>query len=256
MSIKDVQLKAEDLWVTFHPEDNREHSVLKGMNFTIYEGEILGLMGRSGCGKTVTAMTIMGLVERIGGRVTEGKILYKNEKQKALKDLLTLKEPELIQIRGREIAMISQNPVAVLNPVVPVGKQLEQTIAYYHHCLDDGLENRKDYLQEESEEILGLSGLAREKGIRNKYPNQLSVGMCQRVAIGLGICGRPKLLIADEPTASLDYGSKDWVLEKLLQLRERLSMSILLITHDRQGCNYMADRIINMQDGSIGEGNG
>ena len=109
---------------------------------------------------------------------------------------------------------------------------------------------RSDY---EMSEVLRLSGLAEEKNIRNKYPDQLSVGMCQRVAIALGICGYPKLLIADEPTASLDYDCKDLILKELLNLREKLSMTILLITHDTKGCGYMADRVLHLKNGRIGD---
>ncbi|MDD4583547.1 MAG: ABC transporter ATP-binding protein [Eubacteriales bacterium] len=238
-------LKINNLWVSFISGASAESSVLKGTRLQIGKGEIVGLMGRSGCGKTTTAMAIMGLTERNGGKIMAGKILLQNiSGNEQYIDLLELNQKEMVEIRGREIAMISQNPVSVLNPVIPIGKQLMGTLAYY---------NKSANLEEELDRVLTLSGLWEDKDIIKKYPHQLSVGMCQRVAIGLGICGGPKLLLADEPTASLDYCNKRWILNKLLQLNTELSMSILLITHDRESCGSVADRILYMKNGRIGE---
>lgn len=238
-------LKINNLSISFIPGSSAESNVLKGTHLQIGKGEIVGLMGRSGCGKTTTAMAIMGLTERNGGKIMSGEILLQNiGGEEQYRDLLELNEKEIMEIRGREIAMISQNPVSILNPVIPIGKQLMGTLAYYNKSAD---------LEQELDHVLALSGLGEDKSIIKKYPHQLSVGMCQRVAIGLGICGRPKLLLADEPTASLDYCNKQWILKKLHQLNKELSMSVLLITHDRESCASVADRILYMKNGRIGE---
>ena len=183
-------LRINNLWVSYMSGASAESTALKGIHFQIDKGEIVGLMGRSGCGKTTTAMAIMGLTERNGGKIMAGKIRYLQNISGSEQyiDLLELNQKEMMEIRGKEIAMISQNPVSVLNPVIPIGKQLMGTLAYYNKSAD---------LEEELDRVLTLSGLGEDKNIIKKYPHQLSVGMCQRVAIGLGICGRPKLLLAD-----------------------------------------------------------
>ncbi len=249
------QLKVEDLWAGFPSASHEDHSILRGLDFAVYSGEVLGLLGPSGCGKTLTALTIMGLAGKIGAKITSGRIFFKrkNERDCTMIDLLKIREEEYLPLRGMQISLISQNPVSVLDPVVPVGRQLARTIAYYRGWKGRMTKAEKDELEMEMEKTLNLSGLSGVQGIREKYPCELSVGMCQRVAIGLGICGGPALLIADEPTASLDYDSRDWIYDTLLMLRQELSMSLLLITHDERKCREAANRILIMEEGKVKE---
>jgi peptide/nickel transport system ATP-binding protein len=255
MGSDELQLKVEDLRVGFPSLEEPDHSILRGMGFYIHSGEILGLMGPSGCGKTLTALTIMGLAGRIGAKVTSGRILFfcKGEGKRGVVDLMKICEEGFRSIRGRQLSMIWQNPVAVLDPVVTVGRQLTQTMAFYHGWERRMTRKQREQLESEAEEILKLCGLSGVHGIREKYPGQLSVGMCQRVAIGLGICGKPRLLIADEPTASLDHDSRDGIFDTLFKLRQELNMSILLITHDEKKCRESADRILRMEKGRVAE---
>lgn len=249
------QLKVENLWAGFPSALEPDHKVLKGLDFSVYPGEIVGLMGHSGCGKTLTALTIMGLAERVGAKITWGRVLFnkRNGKESEVTDLLKIPEGDHLSLRGRQLSMISQNPVSVLNPVVPVGRQLEQTIAYYRGWKGRMGKEQREELESAVEKTLRLSDLWGVHKIREKYPSELSVGMCQRVAIGLGICGGPALLVADEPTASLDHDSRDWVFDTLFMLRRELSMSLLLITHDERKCREVADRILIMEGGKVRE---
>lgn len=249
------QLKVENLWVGFPSASEPDHRVLRALDFSVYSGETVGLMGPSGCGKTLTALTIMGLAGRIGAKITSGRILFNrsNDGESTVIDLLKTPEEDYLPLRGRQVSMISQNPVSVLDPVAPVGKQLARTLAYYHGWERRMTKGQREELESEIEKTLKLSGLSGVQKIREKYPCELSVGMCQRVAIGLGICGRPTLLIADEPTASLDHDSRDWVFDTLSALGQDLSMSLLLITHDEKKCKEVADRILIMEEGMVNE---
>ncbi len=247
-------LVVEDLWLGFPEKGRVDTCILRGVDFGIRYGEILGLMGASGCGKTMTALTILGLADRMGARVMKGRVRFPMaDGVEVEKDILAIPEEERISLRGRKLAYISQNPLAALNPVVPVGKQLQQTIAFYRGFKGGISPSQRQWLAEESRQVLQFCGLAKEKGIEGKYPNQLSVGMCQRAAIGLAICGRPELLIADEPTASLDADSRDWVMENLCRLRDQLSMSMLLITHQEKLSRTAADRVLRMEEGRVEE---
>ncbi len=250
-----AQLKVENLCAGFPSALDSDHSILRGLDFSVGSGEIVGLMGPSGCGKTLTALTIMGLAGKIGAMITSGRVLFNrsNGRESTVTDLLKITEEDYISLRGRQVSMISQNPVSVLDPVVPVGKQLVRTVAYYRGWEGRRTKEQREALESEVENTLRLSGLSGVYKIREKYPSELSVGMCQRVAIGLGICGGPALLIADEPTASLDHESRDWVFETLFMLRRELSMSLLLITHDEKKCREVADRILIMEGGRVKE---
>ena len=249
------QLQVENLWVSFPSASEPDYNVLRGLDFSVNSGEIVGLMGPSGCGKTLTALTIMGLAGRIGAKVTWGSVFFNrsNGRESTVTDLLKIPEEDYLPLRGRSLSLISQNPVSVLDPVVPVGRQLAQTIAFYRGWEGRATKEQREELESEVETTLRLSGLSGVEKIRKRYPSELSVGMCQRVAIGLGICGGPALLIADEPTASLDYDSRDWVFDTLFTLCRELSMSLLLITHDEKKCREVADKILIMEEGKVKE---
>jgi ABC-type dipeptide/oligopeptide/nickel transport system ATPase component len=249
--MKNDLLHINDLWVHFTGNSreglSEESNILKGISLAVRKGEILGLMGPSGCGKTLLAMTVMGMAQHMGASVKKGNIVYYMSNSKQI-DIAKLNRSDLMKIRGREIALIFQNPASVLNPVMPVGKQLQQTISFYNRLSGT---NRTD-IKKEVHEVMTLCGLDKYPEVEKRYPHELSTGLCQRVAIALGICGRPKLLIADEPTASLDAEGKAWILRELHKINKTLAMSIVFISHDRQACETISDRILYMKHGIIG----
>ena len=175
MRFNELQLKVENLWAGFPSLEEPDSSILRGMDFSIHFGEILGLMGPSGCGKTLTALTVMGLTKRVGAKVTSGRILFfcNGDAGRKEMDLMKISEKDFRKLRGKQISMIWQNPVGVLDPVVTVGRQLRQTIAFYHGWERRLTGGQRERLESEMEEILELCGLSGVHGIREKYPGQL-----------------------------------------------------------------------------------
>lgn len=213
---------------------------LHGVGLEVYPGEILGLVGESGCGKSITSMAVMKLLDP-RARI-RGNVRYKNQ------NLLTLDENRLTQMRGRDIAMIFQDPVSSLNPVHTIGRQLVESIIY--NTAISSLNNNKVVGEKktemaekhqgvsgraariEAERLLSHVGIPETKQCLKKYPHQLSGGMNQRVMIAMALAGRPQLLIADEPTTALDVTIQAQILELIRSLRNEMDMSIILITHD------------------------
>lgn len=211
-----------------------------GVSFRVREGETVCIVGESGCGKSITAMSIMGLVEGPSGRVVNGQIQFDG------KDLLQISKEELRQIRGNDIAMIFQEPMSSLNPVIKIGKQIMEPLMIHQKM------NKKQALAR-AIELIELVGIPRAEQIADSYPHQLSGGMLQRIMIAIAISCSPKLLIADEPTTALDVTIQAQVLDTLRQIKEQSNMSIMLITHDLGVVAEMADYVIVMYSGKIVE---
>ncbi|OOC61324.1 ABC transporter ATP-binding protein [Paenibacillus ihbetae] len=210
------------------------------ISFRIREGETVCIVGESGCGKSITAMSIMGLVDEPHGKVVGGQIRFGD------KDLLKISKEEMRRIRGNDISIIFQEPMSSLNPVITIGRQIMEPL-----MLHQKLNKKQAYAR--ALELIELVGISRAEQIAASYPHQLSGGMLQRIMIAIAISCSPKLLIADEPTTALDVTIQAQVLETLRQSKEQSNMSIMLITHDLGVVAEMADYVIVMYAGKIVE---
>lgn len=231
-------LEVKDLEVSFF-QGKRQTACTDRVSFEVNPGEILCLVGESGCGKSITALSILGLLSR-AGRVTNGQILYQG------RDLLLLREKELDDIRGREIAMIFQDVMYSLNPVFTIGSQLTEVIRRHLH-------HSREQARALSVELLQKTGIPQPETVMRKYPHQLSGGMRQRVMIAMALACKPRLLIADEPTTALDVTIQLQIMQLLRRLRDETGMAILLITHDIGVVAEMADRVVVMYAGQCVE---
>ena len=235
-------LEIENLCVHFHLPEGIARAV-DGVSFNLAAGETLGLVGESGCGKSVTSLSILGLVPSPPGRIEAGRIQFEEQ------DLLGLDAERLRRIRGRDIAMIFQEPMTSLNPVLPIGRQVAEPLMI-HKAL-----SRSDALAEAAAWLDHVKIPAARKRLGD-YPHQLSGGMRQRVMIAMAMVCRPKLLIADEPTTALDVTIQAQILSLMLELKSELNMSLLLITHDLGVVAQMASRVVVMYAGQIVEEGG
>ena len=227
-------LEVENLQTHFRTPDGVNRAV-DGVSFDVAAGETMAIVGESGCGKSVTAMSILRLIPEPPGKIA-GSIRFQG------KDLLKLSEPEMRSIRGNEISMIFQEPMTSLNPVLTVGKQIGETVQ-----LHQGM-NAAD-AEKKAVEMLTLVGIP-EPGRRvREYPHQLSGGMRQRVMIAIALACNPKLLIADEPTTALDVTIQAQILELMRDLKHRVGAAIVLITHDLGVVAEVAERVIVMYAG-------
>jgi oligopeptide/dipeptide ABC transporter ATP-binding protein len=244
-------LEVRDLVVEFASEDGPLRAV-DGVSFSVGRGEIVGLVGESGAGKTLSSEAILGLIPRPPGRVT-GEVRFRG------RDLLGLDERALARIRGREIAMIFQNPGASLNPVFRVGDQLVEAMAVHGEgfgVLRRGAPwsaARRGNLWKRAVGILARVGIPSAEARARDYPHQFSGGMAQRVMIGMGISCMPSLLIADEPTTALDVTIQAQVLALIRQLAREMGMAVLLVSHDLGIVSQMCHRVIVMYAGRIVE---
>lgn len=209
-------LEIKDLYVQY-TADGRAVEAVNGITITVKKGDTLGLVGETGAGKTTTALAIMGLVPDPPGKVTSGEILLNGENllQKSAKDMRT--------IRGKDIAMIFQDPMTSLNPVLPVGDQIREVILLHEKL-------SKTEATHKACQMLELVGIPAER--YDEYPHQFSGGMKQRVIIAIALACNPKLLIADEPTTALDVTIQAQVLEMMRDLKEKYGTAMILITHD------------------------
>ncbi len=230
-------LEVKDLSVVF-PSRNESVQAVDGVSFDIYEGETFGLVGESGCGKSQTLRSILGLL-KAPGRVTGGKILYKNE------DIVQMDRRQLQKVRGSEISVIFQEPMTSLNPVLTIRRQLYE--AFENEKLT------KIQREERAIELLKLVGIPSPETRLDEYPHQFSGGMRQRAMIAIALGARPKLLLADEPTTALDVTIQDQVMKLLNRLKGELQMSIILVTHDLGVIAQMCDRVAVMYAGQIVE---
>ncbi|MDY6863342.1 MAG: ABC transporter ATP-binding protein, partial [Thermodesulfobacteriota bacterium] len=232
-------LEIKNLKTYFFTEYGRIPAV-DGVDLSFKKGEILGLVGESGCGKSVLALSILGLVPSPPGKIVAGEVNFFGE------NLLSLSEKDLRKIRGNRISMIFQEPMTSLNPVFTIGNQIIESLV-----LHKGLRKKEAF--EKSVELLDQVGMPGPKEIMKSYPHQLSGGMLQRAMIAMAISCTPSLLIADEPTTALDVSIQSQILDLLLKLKEALNMSIILITHDLGVVSEMADRVAVMYTGKIQE---
>lgn len=226
--MEQIILEVKDLRICYETQESTVKA-LNGVDLVIYEGASHGLVGETGAGKTTLAKGIMGLTPKPHGKIVSGQVLYNNQ------DLLLAEKQTMQDIRGGHISMIFQDPMTSLNPVMTVGDQIAEAIRNHSRL------NRVD-AEKKTAEILNLVGIP---GIRaEEYPHQFSGGMKQRVVIAIALACNPKILIADEPTTALDVTIQAQILETIRTLREKLHVSMLLITHDlgviAQNCDYVS----------------
>ncbi len=229
-------LEVQGLTTTFKGDYGKTISV-DHIHFHVDEGEVVCIVGESGCGKSVTSLSIMGLLGR-GGAVTDGSVLFDS------KNLLSMTEKEFDKIRGNEITMIFQDPLTSLNPVFTVGSQITESIRTPMHLSKEDAAKR-------AEALLTRVGMPDAHGTMKKYPHTLSGGMRQRVMIAMALSCNPRLLIADEPTTALDVTIQAQIMELLGQLQKETGMSMILITHDIGLVANTADRVLVMYAGQI-----
>lgn len=233
-------LEVTDLETTFFTDDGNIPAV-DHINFNIKEGEILGIVGESGCGKSVTSLSIMGLVPSPPGKVTSGEIILNGT------DLTKLSEKQMRKIRGRDVAMIFQEPMTALNPLYTIGNQLIEAILIHNKGW------KKKQAEARAIEMMQLVGLPRAEALMKDYPHQLSGGMRQRVMIAMALLCNPKLLIADEPTTALDVTIQAQILKLMKDLNNKFRTAVLLITHDLGVVAETCERVIVMYSGQIVE---
>lgn len=235
---KENILEIKDLKTQFFTESGVVQAV-DGIDFTVRRGEVVGLVGESGCGKSVTALSIMQLIGQ-PGKIIQGEIVFDNQ------DLLKIPESKMVQIRGNRISMIFQQPQSCLNPVFRVGEQLAEVL-YIHQDLG------KDAGEKRAIELLSMVGIPEPESRIKAFPHELSGGMSQRVMIAMALACVPELLIADEPTTALDVTIQAQILDLMRNLRSKMDTSIILITHDLGVVAEMCDRVNVMYAGRIVE---
>ncbi|MFQ5450197.1 MAG: ABC transporter ATP-binding protein [Nitrospinaceae bacterium] len=235
----DPELEIRNLKVVF-PVNGGETTAVNGISYCLYAGETLALVGESGCGKTVSALSILRLIPDPPGKIVSGSIFFDS------KDLLTLSPQELQEIRGRDISMVFQDPMTSLNPVLTLGEQIvEQLLRHTSMTRNEACQQGVELLRRVEIPSPG------EK--MEQYPHQLSGGMRQRVMIAMALSCSPRILIADEPTTALDVLIQAQILDLLEHLKEQTGMSVLLITHDLGVVSEIAQRVLVMYAGEIVE---
>jgi oligopeptide transport system ATP-binding protein len=239
MDNRQTFFQVRDLKTRFHTPEGMVYAV-NGVSFDLHEGETLAVVGESGCGKSVTMMSILRLIPIPPGEIASGTVIYRNQ------DLLKVSESEMEHIRGKEIAMIFQDPMTSLNPVLTIGRQLTETLRT--HTPMDAAQCRERAIT--LLEWVGIPDAARRLG---NYPHQFSGGMRQRVMIAMALACTPSLLIADEPTTALDVTIQAQITELVKRLKQEVNMAIIWITHDLGVVAGLADRVIVMYAGFIVE---
>ncbi len=235
--MNDKLLEVEGLETQFNTPDGIVHAV-NGVSLDLHEGETLCLVGESGCGKSVTVLSILRLIQSPPGKIAAGKAFFKGE------DLLAMSNEEIRQIRGGQISMIFQDPMTSLNPIMTIGKQLEEPMLLH-------LGISKNEAQERSIKLLESVGIPQAADRLKDYPHQYSGGMRQRVMIAMALSCNPQILIADEPTTALDVTIQAQIVDLVVRLREELGMAIIWITHDLGIAASIANRISVMYGGFI-----
>lgn len=230
-------LEVKDLKVRFKVRDGYVHAV-NGISYHLNEGESLGIVGESGCGKSVSVMSLMRLIDVPPGEVTHGEIFYNS------RDLLKLSNSEIRHVRGREIGMIFQDPMTSLNPVLTIGRQLTEALELH-------MTMNKKQARARAAELLTMVGIPRAADRLGDYPHQFSGGMRQRVMIAMSLSCLPQILIADEPTTALDVTIQAQIVDLVKNLRDELGMAVIWITHDLGVVASVAQRILVMYAGLI-----
>ena len=233
----DFILDVQGLETTFRTPDGVVHAV-NGVSFGLLEGETLGVVGESGCGKSVTMLSILGLIASPPGKVEAGKAIFSGQ------DLIKMSKEEIRHVRGAQIGMIFQDPMTSLNPVLTIGRQLEEPL-----MLHIGM--TKNQARERAAELLSMVGIPNAKDRLNDYPHQYSGGMRQRVMIAMALSCSPQILIADEPTTALDVTIQAQITDLVKRLRDELGMAIIWITHDLGVVASLAQRVLVMYGGFI-----
>jgi oligopeptide transport system ATP-binding protein len=232
-------LQVRNLKTQFHTEEGIVRAV-DGVSYDVEEGETLGLVGESGCGKSVSALSILRLIPNPPGKIVDGEIIFEGE------DILKMDEEEVRHIRGNRIAMIFQEPMTSLNPVLTIGRQLTEALEL--HLKMDGSAARK-----RAAELLEMVGIPAAASRLNDYPHQYSGGMRQRVMIAMAMSCNPKLLLADEPTTALDVTIQAQILEIMARLSRELGTAVVIITHNLGVVARYADRVNVMYAGKVVE---
>lgn len=235
---KQPLLEVQNLKTYFYTEDGTVKAV-DGVDFTVYPGEVMGLVGESGCGKSVTSLSIMRLIG-IPGKVVDGEILFEG------RSLLKLSEAEMVDMRGNRISMIFQQPQSSLNPVFKVGDQVAEVLQIHQNM-------GRDESWERAVDLLRLVNIPDPDEKAHSYPHEMSGGQAQRVMIAMALALNPQLLLADEPTTALDVTIQAQILDLMRDLRNRMGTSVILITHDLGVIAEMADRVAVMYAGRIVE---
>lgn len=239
LSLNRPLVEVRDLTTRFFTDDGVVTAVDR-VSFDIEQGETLGMVGESGCGKSVTSLSIMRLIPSPPGLVTAGSVHFQGE------SLLDKSEPEMRSVRGNKMSMIFQEPMTSLNPVYTVGGQISETVILHQ-------ELSKEEAREKTVQMLRMVGIPEPERRYVEYPHQLSGGMRQRVMIAMALSCNPRLLIADEPTTALDVTIQAQILDLIRRLKEETGMSVLLITHDLGVIAEMAQRVVVMYAGQIVE---
>jgi len=237
--VKEKLLEVKNLKTYFYTYEGASKAV-DGIDFEIYPGETLGIVGESGCGKSVTALSILRLIPTPPGKIVEGEILFKD------KDLLKLSDKGIRSIRGKDISMIFQEPMTSLNPVYTIGNQISEAIMTHKKV-------GKEEAKKRSIEMLKKVGISLPEQRYNEYPFQFSGGMRQRAMIAMALSCSPQLLIADEPTTALDVTIQAQILDVINSLKDQFNMSIMIITHDLGVIAEVSDRVVVMYAGKVVE---
>ncbi|HEX2618682.1 MAG TPA: ABC transporter ATP-binding protein, partial [Phototrophicaceae bacterium] len=232
-----VLMEVKDLTVRFHTQEGIVYAV-NGVSYSLNEGETLGVVGESGSGKSVHVLAIMGLIPQPPGKIESGSVMFQG------RDLTKLSKEEMRLVRGAEIAMVFQDPMTSLNPVLTVGTQITEALKLHLGMNNTQADNR-------AAELLDMVGIPDARKRLKTYPHQFSGGMRQRVMIAMALSCNPKLLIADEPTTALDVTIQAQIIELVKQLRDELGMAMIWITHDLGVVAGMADNLQVMYGGRI-----
>ena len=242
-------IEIENLETNFFTDNGTVKSV-NGVSFSIPKSKIIGVVGESGCGKSVTSLSIMQLVQAPQGQIVGGSIRFNSDEKDAdgdniSYDIAKMPMKDMYKIRGKDITMIFQEPMTSLNPVFTIGYQLDE-VMFIHYP-----ETTKEQAKAHSIEMLNQVGISMPERVYNSYPHELSGGMRQRVMIAMALAGNPKLIIADEPTTALDVTIQAQILELLKDIQKRSGCAIMLITHDLGVIAEMADEVVVMYAGRV-----
>lgn len=232
-------IEVKNLKTYFYTDDGVVKAV-DGVDFSVDAGKTIGIVGESGCGKSITAMSILRLIPDPPGKIVSGEVLFNG------KDLIKVSDKEIRSIRGNDISMIFQEPMTSLNPVFTIGYQIGEVLMLHQKLTEEEAKQR-------AIEMVKLVNIPNAERIVDEYPHQLSGGMRQRVMIAMALACQPKLLIADEPTTALDVTIQAQILEIMNDLKSKLNTSIMLITHDLAVIAEMADHVIVMYSGKVVE---
>ncbi|MBN2261044.1 MAG: ABC transporter ATP-binding protein [Clostridiales bacterium] len=242
MKNNDNLMEVENLHTYFFTDIGIVKSV-SGVTFDVPKGKTVGIVGESGCGKSVTSLSIMQLVQRPQGQIVEGQIRFDFDEY--IYDLAKIPNEKMQQIRGNEISMIFQEPMTSLNPVFRIGLQVDEVIELHNHGMS------KEKIKNRTIEMLDMVGIANSEGVYKMFPHELSGGMRQRVMIAMALSCDPKLIIADEPTTALDVTIQAQIMDLLRNLKNKINSSIMLITHDLGVIAEMADFVVVMYAGKV-----